>query len=267
MKLLCPTDFSNASVNACRWAAKFLDQMGGGQLELLHCINVVSRSVIFLKMDDVFMEQGKNDLKDLQKKLQSLAPSVQITSTIVKSDPKQFVPSYVKGKIYDLIVIGTKGLSSLKEMTIGSVTAFLMDRVDIPLLAVPEKSAFRAVQKIILGLDDKINDSTIFTTVVHLVNQTGAKLELVHTTKEEDLPLNYQPQFVPELGDIEFTATILSSQGSITKTLTHYSLDQQADILVLAHRKRGWFERIFINSLSREELFVIATPLLILPDA
>lgn len=263
MKILCPIDFSSASINGCGWAARLLEQTGGGELVLLHCINVVSRSALFIKMDDVFREQAENDFKTLLPQLKQLAPSISISAKIANQDPKIYILSFLKGQSFDLIVTGTKGLSALKEMTVGSTTAFLMDHSPVPLIAIPDEYKFKGVQSIVVGLDEKASYTDVLIPVLQLARRSGAEITFVNTTTDlEDT----------ELASIQLPIDGISNQvlsirmdGSIPKTLTKYCLEQEADLLVMVHRKRPWLERLFKTSLTKEELFEIKTPLFILP--
>jgi nucleotide-binding universal stress UspA family protein len=264
MKILCPVDFSSTSVKACGWAARFLEQMGGGTLELLHCVNVVSRSTMFLKMDNIFKEQAETDFKALLPKVRALAPSVEVSAKIVIRDPKTFIPDYAGHYNFDLIVNGTKGLTALKDMTVGSITAYLMDRSTVPLLTIPEEAEFRPVQKIILGVDSKVTEVAAFQEVIDLARAVKAELIFVNTSEEVSNPEEIEA-FTLEIEGISSKGFVIPQGSSIPQALTKFSIEQQADILVMIHRKRQWFERLFKTSITKEELFEIKTPLLILP--
>ena len=181
MKVLCPIDFFSASMTG--WAARMLEDLGGGELVLLHCINVASRSAMFIKLDDVFKEQAEDDFKALLPKLKAAAPSVKFTAKIANQDPKIFILSFLKGKNFDLIVTGTKGLSALKEMTIGSTTAFLMDRTPVPLVAVPHEYPYSGLKTVVVGLDEKASHIGSLEPVLELARQTKAEIVFVNTTE------------------------------------------------------------------------------------
>ena len=157
-------------------------------------------------------------------------------------------------------------MSSLKEMTVGSVTAYLMDRVSVPLLAIPESCRFQNLRSFVLGIDDKAMPPNIYDPLILLAKASGARIEVVHLSKEENLPLDYQPSVKLPFEDIPYEITTLHAGKSIPQTLTHHSVSINADILVMSHRQRNWLERLFVNSLTRRELFVLEVPLLILPE-
>lgn len=264
MKILCPVDFSNTSVKACNWAAQFLAQTGGGNLQLLHCINVVSRSTMFIKMDDIFKEQAENDFKELLPKIRALAPGVEVEAKIFVRDPKTFIPPYAEHHKFDLIVNGTKGLTALKDMTVGSVTAYLMDHSTIPLLTVPEEADFKPVSKIVLGVDEEVREAASFQKVVELARTANAELIFVNTSEDISAPEEIE-SFTLSIEGLNTSGFVIPQGKSISHALTTFCLEQETDILVMIHRQRNWYQRLFNNSMTKEKLFEIKTPLLILP--
>ena len=263
MKILCPVDFSSASINACGWAARFLEQQGGGELELLHCINVVSRSAMFIKLDDVFREQAEADFKALLPKIRELAPSVTIKAKIANQDPKLYILSFLKGRDFDLIVTGTKGLSALKEMTVGSTTAFLMDNTSIPLVAVPDEYKFAGLRKIVVGMDKEASHVDALLPIVPIAQKSGAEVLFVNTTDDADEVAAKEQSL--DFSGVPNRVLSIPTGESIPKALSQFSLEESGDLLVMIHRRRPWLERLFKSSLTKEELFDIKTPLLILP--
>jgi nucleotide-binding universal stress UspA family protein len=265
MKLLCPTDFSYTSVDACLWAAHLLNSVDGGELELLHCVNVVSRSSMFVNVDDIFLEKAKTDLRELSGELKAIAKKVEIKATVVKNDPKTFIADYTKDKNYDFIVLGTQGLTALKDMTIGSVTAYLIDHTTIPIFVIPQHTTFKTLKTLVLGVDDKINREEILAPLGNLIKATHAKLEVVHTTEDEDLTMDYNSYMNVPLSGLTYNFTTIPQGESIPAALTEFSVDIKADLLVMVHRHRSWFQRLLNNSLTKKGLFFIKLPLLLLP--
>ena len=263
MKVLCPVDFSSASITACGWAARLLEELGGGELVLLHCINVVSRSALFIKLDDVFKEQAESDFKALLPQLKEVAPNVTISAKIANQDPKIYILAFLKGKDFDLIVTGTKGLSALKEMTVGSTTAFLMDRSSLPLVAIPNNYEYSGLKTIVIGLDDHATHVEALEPVLAIARKTEAEVLFINTTDDID-EITVEDQVIP-LEGIRNRALSIPQVDSIPKSLTNYCVENGGDLLVMIHQRRPWLERLFKTSLTKEELFEIQIPLFILP--
>lgn len=78
--------------------------------------------------------------------------------------------------------------------------------------------------------------------------------------------MDTHPSGLIPLGAVDYTFSAIPERAPIPEALTNYSLDRKADLMVMVHRKRNFMERLFMGSYSREELFIIKTPLLILPQ-
>lgn len=97
---------------------------------------------MFIKLDDVFREQVEVDFKVLLFKIKELVLLVIIKVKIVNQDFKFYIFFFLKGCDFDLIVIGIKGFSVLKEMIVGSIIVFLMDNIFILLVVVFDEYKF-----------------------------------------------------------------------------------------------------------------------------
>ena len=266
MKVLCPTDFSNASLDSCRWIAQMLKDREGASLELLYCLNVVSRALVFTKVNDVFKKFAERDINALRSELQPLAPELKITTKLARLDPKSFITKYAEREGFNLIVTGTKGLSALKEVTVGSVTAHVMNHTEIPVLVIPEEVKYEGLRKVVLGIDDDGESALTLAPLVRLLERTRAKLEVIHAEVPELVPAGDPANSLLPLGSLDYTFKTVPEERSVPDTLTNYSVEHKADLMVMVHRKRKLLERVFVGSYSREELFIIKTPLLILPQ-
>ncbi len=265
-QILCPVDFSSTSVNAANYAARFVESRGGGTLELLHCINIQRRAGMFLRIDEILKEQAEKDIIQLKESILSIATEVEIITKIVIYDPKEYLVSYIKRHEFDFVFIGSRGLSAVKELTIGSVTDYLMNRVNSALIVVPDDLTFAGVSRIVLGVDDKpIPSSEVVQPLVDLVQGFNARLFLVHISESGDHVMEYDPMLDDYLAKTNYTYERLALVDSVSKTLYKYCDEVGANMLCMLHRKKNWFSRLLIKSSTKAGLFDIRLPILILP--
>ena len=266
MKILCALDFSNSSVNAVNWAAAFLHDKGEGTLDLIHCVNVRSRSEMFLKIDDYLEERARLDLDLLIKDLSTTYPELNINPLIYIADPKTLIAQLAAKKNYDLVVVGTKGLTALKEVTVGSVSAYLINKLDRPLFVIPDEVKYQRMSNIVLGVDHDFTHLEEETLPLKwLFNGDQFMLHLVHVKRKHDIMDQYDLHPSARLHGFEFDYTSLKPGDSITKSLQDYCESKNADALIMIHTKRNWLRKLFRKSISRLGLFHIELPFLILP--
>lgn len=265
MKVLCPTDFSPTSINACKWIVTYLDKMGGGTIKLVHCINIKRRAGLYVSMHETLKEKAETDIKQLKEELSKISDKVSFKHSISHDNPKEGAVYLTKKGHFDLVVVGTKGMTALKELTVGSVTQYLINNSPIPVLAIPENIDYFRLKSVVIGVDSKIvTEENIVKPLIDLVKFTGAKLDMVHVRQKGEPFIEYDPGMDIYFSDLDYKYSSLEMDDSVAETLTEYAEDINADMLVMIHRKRNWLERLFKKSHTKEELYEIETPLLVL---
>ncbi|UGU14663.1 universal stress protein [Sinomicrobium kalidii] len=93
----------------------------------------------------------------------------------------------VEDKDIDLIVMGTKGASGLKEMTVGSNTGDVITKVKCPVLAVPENVAFRPPEEIAFPTDYTLQYSVrVLDTLTFLAEMFQSTIRVLHVIRNEE---------------------------------------------------------------------------------
>ncbi len=135
-KILVPVDGSDFSMRAARAAAD-LGASTGGSIVLVHCHksfpsllgepyyqNAVSRT---LKEANELL----NPFRDLFKEKQ-----ISYTERLLEGPPRQAVAEVAKHEACDLIVIGSRGLSNLEGLFLGSVTHRVLRVAPCPVMVI-----------------------------------------------------------------------------------------------------------------------------------
>jgi len=264
MKILCPVDFSKASINAFKYALKLGDFLGATLVEVTHC----HYSTPGRKVGSPVSEVGA-----LQDKLSELVQSHEgqfsgkIGSSFFKGDPLDVLSPYLKAMGHDLVVVGTRGLTQVRDMTIGSFTEELIFSLETPILVVPNTFQFSGLNQIVFAIDGQpISSSNTVQMLVGLAGKTEANLHVVHVVQDQNTAGDKLKGIDKYLDQITYDFRSVPAQGSVTKTLDIFCDEQEADLLSMVHRDRGWMINIFHKSTVKEELFHLKTPLLVLPE-
>ena len=268
MKLLCPIDFSDSSINAAKWAGNYLMDKGGDhEVLFFHCINQVRRANMFVSMNDIMREKAENDFELLLAEIRAKFPEVKFSSYISLSDPKDIIPEYAEKHDFDLIIIGTRGLSTIKELTVGSVANHLFNNSKVPVMAIPVNSEFQGIKSVVLGMDsDNLLSKQTLEPLIGLVQRTGAKIYMTHIQEIDDPIIEYDPSYDLFLEGIDRGFVRLNKDKNIADTLTEFNQEINSDVLCMISHKRTWLQRLFNRSALKEELFILNTPLLVLPE-
>ena len=82
----------------------------------------------------------------------------------------------------DLVVIGTKGKSLLKEIFIGSTTKALVNQSPVPVLAIPNKADYRDFNNVLYASDFREVDIEALRQMIELVKPYKPQIKLIHVS-------------------------------------------------------------------------------------
>ena len=162
-RILIPTDFSHNAWNAIEYSLAFYNNRPVN-IHLLHIVysgSVTNGDDLYSHGVSILENPGKvkvKQLKDLQHKIDTLYPrnKANIDVRVVHSLFVEGIKNTVDKLDIDLIIMGTKGASGLKEKTIGSHTGAVITRVKCPVLVIPERANYERPENIAFPTDFNI---------------------------------------------------------------------------------------------------------------
>lgn len=139
-RILCPTDFSESSEHALKYAVSFAQQYGA-IIYLLHVIEPLT-PVPGVDMGPALAYEDRPNLLDrVQELLDEAIPEevrreVEIKPLISRGAPFLEIIRTAREENIDLIVIATHGRSGLSHMLLGSTTEKVVRKAPCPVLSV-----------------------------------------------------------------------------------------------------------------------------------
>lgn len=192
-KILIPTDFSANAWNAVEYTMSCFERVPV-HLQLLHIthnLEVASNVNLHaqgLSLKPAVVNEPESELEHLKGKIETLFPRG--TYTIEHSVHNSFFVEGIKKAVWgheiDLIVMGTKGASGLKEKTIGSHTGAVITRVKCPVLVVPENAEFVKPENIVLPSDYNITyKQRVLETLLNFAALHDASIKVLRVATGE----------------------------------------------------------------------------------
>ncbi|MCQ6276264.1 universal stress protein [Bacillus sp. V3B] len=134
--ILLATDGSNNSLRAADQAIKLASTSNDALIEIIYVVDFeTSKRDTLQNMNSVTIEQErKKRIQLTEGKLK--AAGVKSKSTILHGEPGPTIVSYANNQPFDVVVIGSRGLNSLQEMVLGSVSHKVAKRVQCPVMIV-----------------------------------------------------------------------------------------------------------------------------------
>jgi nucleotide-binding universal stress UspA family protein len=268
--ILCPTDFSECSLNAIEYAAK-LGEKYQADLILFHVLNQAD----YLKLSPLDTS-GDNQINFITEKLTNLKEAVSRES--ISKGLKSCKIDHRKGKIVkatldysnlieaDLIVLGTEGINDLRENIIGSRASRIVESADVDVLVVPRRVFFKAPKKLVYASDYLEEDKLAIQKIVQIAQFYDSEIDLVHVSSsqkaiDKSLHMTMVEEIQPFIAYDKVSFVLKSYRNDLALGIENYLNVSKGDILFTLSKKRNFFEQIFTNSISKKMAYFINKPL------
>ena len=187
--ILAPTDFSNSSINAVRYAADLAVAINA-KLVLFHAIPFpIAVSEISIPGDfvDDMMDTGQKEMDDLCEKIRVRTKDKISIESDVKIGSVEFEIENISVKERPLaIIMGIQSGKSLERAFLGSSIFHIMNHLDFPTIVVPDNAKFNPIKNIGMACDFKHLDEELpFETIAEWLRLFNANLEIINITPRE----------------------------------------------------------------------------------
>ncbi|MDO9036982.1 MAG: universal stress protein [Lutibacter sp.] len=278
--ILIPTDFSENSWNAVKYALEFFKDTPC-DFYLLHVTliyNYASGESPVMPLpaieviDKTILKQAKTNLKNLLKKIE-LLPHNPKHRFYTLNNYDYFidaVKAHVAEKYIDLIVMGTKGASGLKKVMIGSNTGDLITRVKCPVLIVPENAVFKELEEIAFPTDYHLFYPTkILNNILEFVKMHKSALRIVHIAKKDEEVTDFQ------LENKEYLKNFFAEEKHSFHRITNKKIEdgvqcfvesRDIDMIIMIAKNLNLFQRILFRPTVEEISYHTDIPFLVLHE-
>lgn len=183
-KILVPTDFSKYAGYATDFALA-LATMEKAHVHFLHVVEYPSGAMVDamgmmvpVPADLDFVNVLKdNSLKKMKAMIRELEPDA--TYDVQIGNPSIIIQEAIQDKSIDLVVMGTKGASGLKEIFIGSNAEKVVRRSLCPVITIHEETEATEIENIVFASDLREESEELMQKFKHLQNTFHAHLHIV----------------------------------------------------------------------------------------
>ncbi|MEM6769608.1 MAG: universal stress protein [Bacteroidota bacterium] len=268
-KILVPIDFSRGSSAALHYAEAFAVAVDAELLKVIHVFSpqtaTTASSVYVPSMEDLMHERDQQLSTFLE---QNPAPAgLRRTSELLLGFAADKI--IAEGEHFDLIILGTDGETDLLEEVFGSVSSAVAQKANAPVLLVPNKARFKDYQHVLYA-SNSLSLSRNAVVKFKAFNQLfDARVHFVHVNDEAGTPepgerealfaplfSNPDPEFAFELHEV--------NADTVQEGLSNYLNRYPIDLAVMVTKRRGFWERLFHHSETRQMVLHPETAMLIL---
>lgn len=260
-KILVPCDFSDQSVSAVRVALDIAGMSNGA----VHLLNVVELPVMHdtvlmpvLSFEEALLEElkekGEKQFKKLIKKYAN--DFKKVNGTVVYGNPSLMILRYIEENDIDLVVMGTKGASGVREALIGSNTEKMVRRSPVPVLTVKKYVQVSEIKNIVFPSTLQGDHEDLVARVKDLQKFFDATLHVVFI----NTPTNFTrdtvthkrlKDFVKKAGIKNYTTNIFNDPYE-ESGVTHFADMIGADMIAIGTHGRKGLAHILSGSLTED---------------
>ncbi|GIZ07340.1 universal stress protein [Flavobacterium sp. UMI-01] len=258
-RILVPTDFSSQAENALKTAATIAKKTNA-EIELLHMLEIPSQ------MNDAItgaagIPEIMHFIKKANEILEETAQHPCLQDILVSKHVKfekasEGILSFIKDHNTDLIVMGSKGISGIEEILIGSNTEKVVRHSDVPVLVVKNNDINFEEPHIVFASDFAEVIKTPFQKMIDFASIFNAKLSLVtictpNSFKSTIVARKMTETFLTSFNLKHYT-THLYNDTNVEKGILNFSSEVGADIIALCTHGRTGLVHFFTGSISED---------------
>lgn len=269
-KFLVPTDFSETSKNAAKYAAQMAAGIPGAKVILINISDKFTAG-----SDGSPLTETKKDrrtilqqaLAHVAEEMRSLA-NVEIEFVIEEgSSLVETLDRYVRHQGVNMIVMGITGASRLEQLFIGSNTLDMVDAGVCPVMIIPPDAQYRPIKNVLFASDFKEVEATVpaepvksvldlFRASLHVVNVDAEHYVditdeyKVQRVKLEKILGNYQPEFY------------FIRQYDFLDAVSQFTQDKNIDVIVTVPKEHSFLSGLFKTSHTKKLAYHSHVPII-----
>ncbi|MNK66008.1 universal stress protein UspE [compost metagenome] len=273
-KILFPTDFSNASLNSFIYALRLAKKIDA-EIITVHVLDLPLQLVIdnsdFLIENYNISEWGDfENFKSKVPKLRDIAEKhllqrIKVTHMLERGNITEEILNIAHNEKPDFIVMGTTGATGLKEVFLGSVAEKIINKSRCRVLAIPEGCQYKPIRKILfLALYEKY-ELDLLGQIEEIAGLFNAHINVLQIKKNHEEEDNIRiSQWKDHFEKADMTFSILATDA-IEETVLDYIELNKIDVAAVTVHQKGFFEKLFLFSLSRQLAYHSTVPILTIP--
>lgn len=284
-RILVPIDFSDYSVNACRYAIGLAEKLNA-EIKLMHVYyNPVVNSMPLtdtyyyqVNMDEIIREielRAKSNMeefyRDLKEKIEKDGiKGVKLDYALVRGIASEEIIEESEKYKPDVIIIGTRGQGERENDLIGSVTAKVIEDTKVPVLVIPEDSLYEGIATINIMYTTNFDDSDYkaLKKLMYIMSPFEFRLYCVHIGGKDNSAWDkakmssLKEKLFEQYPDYEIQCSLIE-EDDFFKGIQEFIREKSIDIISLVTHKRTLISKLLNPSVARKVLFHTNIPFLV----
>lgn len=269
-KILVPTDFSGDADNALRFALEISKRMNAAVvLHHSYVLPVYASDLPLAMPSDAELEKTSMDgLSAVIDRFSTQYPEAKFELSVTEGYAEDQIPEAAKQTGADMVVMGTKGASGLREALIGTITAAVLDSVDAPVLTIPHDATWKRFERFVYATNYEEGDFQHVQSFIEFARLFKAEVVILHVSQGEEMRVyevdaieRFKERLVEETKYGRITFQVMG-KSDVYEGLNAFVEQYGADLLAMTIRKRSFTEKLFQRSVTKRMAYHTHLPLM-----
>lgn len=275
MNILIPTDFSENSWNAIRYALKLFEKVPV-RFYFLHVKTgqeePAYQNTLHSKKPENTLTLSKAPFSILLKRLkkETLSKRHQFYTAMAEGVFTGAIRKKIEQLQIDMIVMGTNGASGYREATVGRNTTDVITRVKCPVLVIPAKAKYVPPKDICLPTDfNNFFKLKVIKTLKSIVDLNTSALSVLYVSKKNKqlsaLQEKHKNQLRERLYDIHHSFHFNVDQ-TLEEAVEAFVQPREIGMIAMMAKNLNFFQHILFHPAAREISYHSEIPFLVLHE-
>jgi len=282
-RILIPTDFSDSSIKVCEYAVNITGN-AKTEIQLFHILPdgiMIPDSSFPAGIDtDAFLnseylenltQQAKKNIAKLKSEILEYIVkkgigTIKISTIITSGDAEWEIMNACNKFTPELIIMGTRG-SGNKGFLEGSMAEKIMSKVNIPVIAVPEKCSCRIPKNVLYSTNFSERDYMKIILLFTLFKNLDIKIFVTHFDIENKDSSSISKlekikgAFKNERSDGKMFFNVIDSDDK-SVSLKAFCEEYNIDMISFISHKSNIFKNLFSRKINKKDFFKLNLPML-----
>lgn len=275
-KILLPTDFSENSVHAIRYALELYKNdlcdffllnayLLGNEISDILTIPVWQQEMI----DNAKVESEKS-LHEVLKAINSTNDKHSFHTLSRMGDTLQAIKDIVEEKDIEMIVMGTKGTGKIENKVFGGTATYVMEKVrNCPTLVVPLTTHAAPPKEIVFTTSYKTHfKKRELQFLIEIAQTCNAAIRILHVAEEEELSKNqleHKKMLEEYFENLDYSFHTLYGI-KVQHAVNCFVESRNSDMVAFINKKHTFFGSLLTTPLVKGISYTSKVPILVLHD-
>jgi nucleotide-binding universal stress UspA family protein len=287
LKILLPVDFSENSLNACRYAF-LISHYSPVEIVLFHACYSPALDLIELtegknvrrklknEVQVNLYAQAENELTSFKNKIMCLPEASfykesDLQTTIKLGTVKENIQTVAQEILPDMVIMGTHGKDNTNSF-LGSITEFAIDKLGFPVLAIPSSSFYilSKINSILYITNFNESDFQSIKKLLELTQNLDMRIHCMHigegNIERKKLKMEGMIEYFKKAYNkynIEFQLITVDEKKDIIPSIENYIEKNEISMISITHKQRNMLEKYLRLDLTKNIFNKIHIPLLV----